>query len=83
MKISNLIEQLEKFKKEYGDVPVLIQEDGFGGRIVRMSLKIEEELLYSSELEEADLYKEDIIELMDGDVESLEEDKEIKCKYYP
>ncbi len=78
MIISELINQLEQAKKEFGDIHVFIQEDGFGGRAVYACVgpsKWTEEIYPGELLEHMSLEKEEIQKLFpnyNGDEESLE-----------
>lgn len=74
MRISEFIKELKELQKKHGDVPILVQEDGFGGRAVFFANDIQTEEIYQSDILEASLSKEEIQEFSDKneDLEKLE-----------
>lgn len=78
MRISELINQLEQTKKEFGDIHVFTQVSGFGGRAVYTCIgpsKWTEKIYPNQLLEHMSLDTEEIKKLFpnyNGDEESLE-----------
>ena len=79
MNISELIEKLEVFKKEHGDLEVGTQVDGFGGRAVyEASGKLDTDMITFNEItEEGDFDDEDARKIFSQEDIDNDTEKEI------
>ena len=84
MKISELIEKLTKIKEKHGDIPVLVEEEGYGGHALH-TLKCDKRRVHNLELGTliwSDEPNEELIKELFPDWDgNMESEQQLEIKY--
>lgn len=60
IKISELIEKLQKLQEKHGDLPVMYEEEGYGGEAMHFVSGVKQDKIYSHYLEDVDGYQKEL-----------------------